>query len=50
MSRKDIELIRAETRRLEVMGVVLGMSTLSVFLPEQQKAGGSKRTGEEGHG
>lgn len=35
MSRKTIELIKAETRRLEAMGVVLGMLGLKVFETKQ---------------
>jgi hypothetical protein len=31
MSRKDVEWIKAETRRLEALGVVLGMLGLSAF-------------------
>ena len=33
MSRKVIELIKAETRRLEALGVVLGMLGLTTFEP-----------------
>ncbi|MGH7796581.1 MAG: hypothetical protein ACREQ2_17075 [Candidatus Binatia bacterium] len=31
MGRREIELIKAETRRLEALGVVLGMLGLNVF-------------------
>ncbi len=35
MSRKDIEIIEAETRRLEALGIVLGM----LGLKEPKRAG-----------
>jgi hypothetical protein len=40
MSRKDIELIQAETRRLEALGLVLGMLGLTAFAA---KLGGRPR-------
>jgi hypothetical protein len=35
MSRKDVELIKAETRRLEALGVVLGMLGLNTLEPKR---------------
>jgi hypothetical protein len=45
MKRKDIELIKAETARLEAMGVVLGMLGLSTF--EVKRAGRPRSHGSK---